>query len=85
MKHLDESAHVSAFVLMGQIDIHIDGGNGVLRSVAPIANRDRISQIFDTDLINRKVAIISLILNVFHSILEDNLSSRGSLPEKYCP
>jgi hypothetical protein len=52
---------------MGQIDIHVDRGNRILRSVTAIANGYRVSQIFDTDLINWNVAVIALILRVFHN------------------
>jgi hypothetical protein len=71
MKHLDKPAHMGALILMGQIDIHIDRGNGVLGAFPPIANGDRVPQIFDTHLIDRNVAVITLVLGVFHVILED--------------
>jgi hypothetical protein len=67
MKHLDKPAHVGPFILMGQIDIHIDGGDRILRSLTAIANGYRVSQIFDADLVNGDVAVVALILRVFHN------------------
>ena len=78
MKHLDKPAHVGALVLMGQIDIHIDGGNGVLGAFPTIANGDGVPQIFDPHLVNRNVAVIALVLGVFHVISEDSHFLPGS-------
>ncbi len=66
MQHLDKPAHMSAFILVRQIDIHIYGGDRMLKSIATIAHRYRVPQVFDADLINRNIAVIALILCVFH-------------------
>ena len=71
MKHLDKSAHMRALVLMRQVDVHIDSGHSVLGAVSTIANRDGVSQVLYSHLIDRNVAIIALILGIFHVILED--------------
>ena len=65
MQHFHKTAHVSPFVVVGQIDIHVYGGNRVLEAVAPIKNRNGILQILYTDFVDRNAAIIALILDIF--------------------
>lgn len=36
MKQLDKTAHVRALVFMGQIDIHVDGGDRMLSAVSSV-------------------------------------------------
>jgi hypothetical protein len=50
---------------MGQIDIHVYGGNRVLETVAPIKHRNGVLQILYTNFVDRNAAVIAFILNIF--------------------
>jgi hypothetical protein len=51
---------------MGQVNIHVDGSNRMLKIVTPIQNRYGILKIFYAHLIDGYAAVIALILNIFH-------------------
>jgi hypothetical protein len=53
-------------VVVGQIYMHIDSGNRVLKSIPAVSHGDGISEIFYTNLIDGYFAIIRLALNVLH-------------------
>ena len=65
MQNFDKAAHVSAFVLMRQIDRHVHRGNGVLGHLVAVANAKREADIFDANAINGDFAVIAFILRVF--------------------
>ena len=50
VQNLDKAAHVSALELVGQINIHVDRGHGLLGSLFFIQNGDRVGYIFYPDL-----------------------------------
>jgi hypothetical protein len=51
---------------MGQVNIHVDAGNGVLAAFEPVENRNGILQILNPYFVDRNAAVIALILNILH-------------------
>ena len=77
MEHLDEPAHVGAFEFLGQIDIHADGGNGVLQRAGLVADLDGETQTPNSNLVNAQFAVVPLALLVvqFSAVLSIALRS----------
>jgi hypothetical protein len=55
---------VGALVFVRQINIHVDVGYGVLIAVFFVKNPDRVTKIFDPDLVNWNSAVIPFVLRV---------------------
>jgi len=68
MQDFHETAHVGASDSVGKIHVHIDGSHRVLESIPPIPDRDGVSQIFDSHLVDGNVSVIPLVLNINHEI-----------------
>ena len=66
VKDFDKPAHMGALEMLGQIDVEIDRGGGVLALVVAVKDVDRILQTLDADLLKRDFAVIPLILDVNH-------------------
>jgi hypothetical protein len=70
---------VGALEVMGQIDVHVKVGDGMLFSSSPIFDAHWVFDIFDTNFIYGDVSHISGILNIGHASerFVHNKSSRG--------
>ena len=66
MEHFYKTAHVGPLIVMGQIHIHAYCGYSMLKFVFPVKNRYGVLKILYTDLVDGYVAMIELILNIFH-------------------
>jgi hypothetical protein len=66
VKHLYKATHMGALVFVGQIDVHIDGCHRVLATFAPVPHGDRIAEVFNPHFIDGNIAVVTLVLNVFH-------------------
>jgi hypothetical protein len=66
VKHFDKAAHMGTLVVMGQIHIHIDCGDGMLKTVPAISNGDGIAKILYPNFIDRNISKIRLALDVLH-------------------
>jgi hypothetical protein len=69
MEKFDKAAHVGALVIVGQIHIHIDSRNRMLRTISPITHGNGIAKIFYPDFIDGNIAEIRLTLDVLHNII----------------
>ena len=78
MEHLDEPAHVGAFEFLGQIDIHADGGNGVLQRAGLVANLDGETQTPHSDLVNAQFAVVPFALLVVQFSALLSVALRGA-------
>ncbi len=84
MEHLDKPAHMGSLVFVRQIHVHIDGGHGVLARVSLVQHSDRVPDILDAHLVDGQVAMIPLVLNIFHpghvdAVISGDLPFHGSL------
>ena len=59
---------MSAFEIMGQLNIHTKVGNSVLIMATPILNTDRMTEIFDADFVDGDISSLRTPLNVFDFI-----------------
>jgi len=66
MQHFHKTTHVSPFVVVRQIDIHIYRSNRMLNVIFSIKYGYGISQVFYPNLVNGDIAMIELVLNIFH-------------------
>lgn len=66
IEHFDEAAHVGAFEVMGQIDKHADGGDGVLDDFFFVADLDGEPQAANADFVDAQFAMVTLALFVVH-------------------
>ena len=64
VKHFDETAHVGAFELLGQIHEHANGGDGVLHGAGLVANLDGEPQSTHADLVNAQLPVVAFALLV---------------------
>ena len=69
IEHFHKTAHVCAFEMMGQIDIHIERGVDRLSAPGAVQDNNRIFNILYTDFFNINIAGIFLALNVNHKII----------------
>ena len=66
VEYFHKSAHVRALEMMGQVDIHIDGGVHRLCAAGAVQHNDRVFDVFHPDLFDVDVPGIFLALNVNH-------------------
>ena len=64
VEHLHEAAHVGALEFLGQVHIHADGGDGVLRAVRLVADLDGKTHAAHTDLVDADFAVVASALHV---------------------
>ena len=64
VEDLYKSGHVCALKVMGQIYIHIEAGDGVLLIATSVQDPDRMTDIFDTYLVDGNLAGIFAALYV---------------------
>jgi len=56
-------------VLVGQVNVHVDGRHGGLMAFPLVPDGDGVFKVLDTDTINGNVAMVALILNILHLYL----------------
>ena len=66
IEDLDEAAHVGPLVVVGQIDVHVDAGHGLLGAVPLVADGDRVADVLDPHLVDLDVAVVFQALDVDH-------------------
>jgi hypothetical protein len=64
VEDFDEPAHVRALEFLGQIDIHADGGHGVLHFARFVPQQDGEAQTSHADFVDSQLAVIALALLV---------------------
>jgi hypothetical protein len=64
MQHLDEAAHVRAFLLMRQIDGEGDRGHGVLHGAIAISDAQGEAQATNAHAVDGKLAVVAFALGV---------------------
>ena len=69
VQEFNETAHVRALELMGQINVHVYGGHRMLDPVALVHHGNRIADIFHPHLVDADVPVVSLILDIDHKRL----------------
>jgi hypothetical protein len=55
---------MSALETMGEVHVHIEGGYCMLISTAPVSHAHRMTYMLDTDLVDRKPAMIGTALYI---------------------
>ncbi len=68
IEDLDETAHVGAFEVMGEVDIHIDAGDRMLNTLGLIENSDGVPDVFHADFVDLNSSMVPLTLNIVHLI-----------------
>lgn len=71
VEDLEEPAHVRALLVVGQGDVHVDGGDGGLLAAVGGAEADRINDVLDADAVDRDVALVLRGLHVDHRLAAD--------------
>src|SRR5207247_5104910 len=64
VQDLDEARHVSAFEVMRQSHVHVEGGDGVLRAAAALGHADWMPDRLDPDLVDGELAPVLGALDV---------------------
>jgi hypothetical protein len=64
VEDLHEAAHVGALVLMGEVDCHRDGGDGVLGAVLAVGDGEGELDAADADAVDGKAAVVEFGLGV---------------------
>ena len=75
IQDFDETGHVRALEIMGQIDVHVEGGDGVLFALGAISHPYRMPDIFDAYLVDSDLARIRGVLDVGDAAVQDNALS----------
>jgi hypothetical protein len=52
--------------MVGEVDVHIDGGVYVLNAVGPVEDNDGVLDPLYPDLLDIDVALVSKVLDVYH-------------------
>ena len=63
-ENLDEAAHVGAFVPVGEVDVHVNAGHGVLGAVELVQDHDGVGNVFHPHLVDVDSAEAGLLLHV---------------------
>ena len=66
VEDLDEPAHVGALELVGQTDVHVDGGIDVLDPVGPVLDDDGVLDALDADFFDIDLPAVPAALHVDH-------------------
>ena len=66
VQHLDEARHVRALEVVGQGDVHVEVGDGVLLAGAAILDAHRVVDVLDPHLVDRDLPGVFPALDVFH-------------------
>ena len=69
-------SHVSAFEIVGQLNIHAEICDRMLLKTTAILNANRMAQVFDANFVDRDVAGVGTALNV-SNFRHSNVSGFG--------
>jgi hypothetical protein len=69
VQEFDETAHVRAFELPWQINVHVYRGHRMLDPVFLVHHSNRIADIFHAHLVDAYIPVISPILDINHKKL----------------
>ena len=73
VEHFEEAAHVGAFLVMREANVHVDVGDGGLGAACFWAFEcDGVADIFDANFVDGDLAIIFAALNVGHTFLDNS-------------
>ena len=67
IENFHKAAHMGSLEPVGQIDVHVGGGDGVLLPPGLITHGNRIGDGFHPDLLNINPPAVTLALDIFHS------------------
>jgi hypothetical protein len=57
---------VRSFVLVRQVEVHVDSGHGLLLALILVAHGDRVANALHPDLVNIYVPVVLVVLYVLH-------------------
>lgn len=66
VEHINEPTHMGSLEVVGQVSVHVDSTNRILRVVLFIQYDDRIPEVLDTYLFDIDLSLVCFILNVYH-------------------
>src|SRR5574338_491173 len=66
VEDLDDARHVGALELVGQADVYVEAGDGVLHATALVDDFHRVAYRLDTDLVDRDLPAVRAVLHVGH-------------------
>ncbi len=66
IQDLNETRHVRALEVMGQVYIHIEVGDGVLFTLAAVFDADRVTDVLDAYFVDRDATGVGAALDIFH-------------------
>ena len=58
IQYVDKSRHMGALEVMGQTDVHVEIGDGVLDAYRFIGHNNRVANGFDPHLVNSDLAAV---------------------------
>ena len=64
---------MGAFIIAGQVYVHVDFRYGLLFSHVFIQNRNGVPNALDAHLVDINIPVVSVILNVFHKLPFSNI------------
>ena len=64
------------FIITGEINVHVDLGNGLLLSLVSVEDSNGITDPFYANLIDVYISVIFVILDIFHDLYLFGLFSR---------
>jgi hypothetical protein len=64
VEDLHEAGHVRALEVVGQIDVHVEGGDRVLFAIAAIPYPDRMTDVLDANLVDGDLAGVGAGLDI---------------------
>src|SRR5262249_41011228 len=82
VEDLDEARHVRTLELVGQADVHVEHGNGILYAARAFGDPDRVADRLDADLIDGELTPVLGVLDVGDGEritgIHESLSSHGA-------
>jgi hypothetical protein len=64
VQDLHEAGHVGALEVVRQVDVHVEGGDGVLLAVAAVLDPHRVADVLDADLVDGDMPDVLAALHV---------------------
>jgi hypothetical protein len=66
VEDFDEAAHVGAFIMVGQVDVHVDSGDRMLETVCLVQDNNGIFYILNPNLVDLNHPVVVHVLNINH-------------------
>ncbi len=64
VEDFDEARHVRALELVGQADVHVEHGDGILHTAGALCDLDRVANRLDADLVYGELAPVLGVLDI---------------------